>query len=108
MSQKIYDENGKLDVEKMLANGWEYRDFPWVHENLFCELVKLLDEDDLIIMAKTEITENQQTGSFKRIRGQFLLSDEGSQKLRDWVDTNTALITMQTSDLSNANNIIAI
>lgn len=66
---------GSIDVDKMLSEGWTYRDIPWLDHRLWNGFLECFGEGEYIILAMSS--------NGKDCRGQILLSEQGRINLNE-------------------------
>ena len=69
----------KIDVDKLLADGWKLRDIPLTTEQHFHKILDKLGKD-IIVLAASRIKRDGQVS----MRGQTLISPNGFMKLLFW------------------------
>lgn len=68
---------GEIDMEKLISEGWQYRDIPWCSAEMWAKLMSIIGEN-MIPLAMTERSNGDR-------RGQLLISPAGMQRLKDYV-----------------------
>lgn len=66
---------GAINVDKMLSEGWTYRDIPWLDQRLWNGFLECFGEGEYKILAMSS--------RGKDCRGQILLSEQGRINLNE-------------------------
>lgn len=67
------DGKGKIDMDALLASGWQMRDIPLTRRDYWDQIIEAMGEPNYRLLAKTE--RRFPDGEF--VRGQFIISPEG-------------------------------
>lgn len=80
----VFADYYKAWAEQLGCPGWHYRDIPWITDEYFDKLIDIIGKDNIkcIVSSRRD----------NAIRGQFLISPEGIENIKEWQKTDEYLL----------------